>query len=299
MQIKPLPCCKLVVCGAKGVGKSTHTRYVLNRALSDRHLKSQRSAKRLPTLLTDNSLASTMALLGSVCYIDCDLGQPEMSIPGVVSLHVVNKPILAPPHLNIRTPDRCFFLGDVTSKSEPKLIVECIAMLYERYLEIREGCVESYVSSKKQQTKELLSTNAYNALLLEEDEEDDSIDNNSDILPLIVNTDGYIKSMGAEILSGILAIIQPTHIVHLCTERDQSILSPTLDDYVYAASQEVRRVAVPPGRIINAPQIAAVELRSLRLISSFLRFNRELIKFTRTHHYHACQCGNAADSAVV
>ena len=301
-HFKSYPGNKLVVCGAKGVGKSTHTRYVLNRALSDRHLKAQRRMKRLSAaLLANSSLAaassSALALLGSVCYIDCDLGQPEMSTPGLVSLHVVSTPILAPPHLNIRTPERSFFLGDITSKSEPKLILECIALLYARYLEIRDGCIEKYVTLKKQQqTQELLSTNTYNALLLEEEEDGDndgdntdrreSINITSDILPLIVNTDGYIKSMGAEILSGILAIVQPTHIIHLCSERDHSILSPTLDDHISTATQEVCRVVLSPGRIVTAPQIAAVELRSLRLVSSFLRSNQELLKFTRTY-YHA------------
>jgi hypothetical protein len=235
-----------------------------------------------------------------------------MSTPGLVSLHVVSTPILSPPHLNIRTPERCFFLGDVTSKSEPKLILECIALLYARYLEIRDGCIEKYVTLKKQQqTQELLSTNTYNALLLEEedDEDDDddgdntdrreSINNTSDILPLIVNTDGYIKSMGAEILSGILAIIQPTHIVHLCSERDHSILAPTLDDHISTASQEVCRVVLSPGRIVTAPQIAAVELRSLRLVSSFLRSNRELIKFTRTFYHANSQLRKVGGEATV
>ena len=75
---------RVIICGAKGVGKSTCLRYALNRLLGK---------------------------YKSVAVIDCDVGQPEFSVPGTVSLHIIQDPILSSPHLNLHRPDRAYFIG--------------------------------------------------------------------------------------------------------------------------------------------------------------------------------------------
>ncbi len=86
--------------GAKGVGKSTCLRYSINRLLSK---------------------------YKAVCVIDYDVGQPELSLPGMLSLHVIRSPILVPNYMNIHAKPECaFYLGDVTSKSNPTLVASYV-----------------------------------------------------------------------------------------------------------------------------------------------------------------------------
>jgi len=101
---------KAVVCGAKGVGKSSLIRYLVNRILSRHHV---------------------------VALIDCDVGQPEYNPPGLMSLHLLVDPVLSPPHLHMRTPELSFFLGDVSTKHVPELFVQSLHLLHEKYCELQ------------------------------------------------------------------------------------------------------------------------------------------------------------------
>lgn len=90
----------MAVCGGKGTGKSTLTRYLTHRLLSDES--------------------------GRVLYLDLDMGQPETSPPGLVSLSLIRGPLLGPPHTHMAsahgdgaavvTTLRSYFLGDVTTR---------------------------------------------------------------------------------------------------------------------------------------------------------------------------------------
>jgi hypothetical protein len=68
-----------IVCGAKGVGKSTLCRYIVNRMLS------------LGT-----------AVCPRVALLDLDLGQPECGVPAAVALHWLTAPLLGPPHTHLQ-----------------------------------------------------------------------------------------------------------------------------------------------------------------------------------------------------
>ena len=39
-----------------------------------------------------------------VCYLECDPGQPEFTVPEVLSLHTVTDPLLGPPYTHLRKP---------------------------------------------------------------------------------------------------------------------------------------------------------------------------------------------------
>ena len=71
--------CTAVVCGAKGVGKSTFCRFITNRFLS------------LPGCTR-------------VALLDLDVGQPECGVPACVSLHWITQPLVGPPHTHMDTP---------------------------------------------------------------------------------------------------------------------------------------------------------------------------------------------------
>lgn len=67
-----------MLCGGKGVGKSTLLRFITNRLLSNGN--------------------------DTVVVMDFDPGQAELTIPGCVSLAVVKKPMLGPNFTHLENP---------------------------------------------------------------------------------------------------------------------------------------------------------------------------------------------------
>ncbi|KAE8670783.1 Polynucleotide 5'-hydroxyl-kinase NOL9 [Hibiscus syriacus] len=134
-----------LICGAKNSGKTTLSRHLLN-VLLQRYVK--------------------------VAYLDTDVGQPEFTVPGFVSLTVVDKitPDLAIPCL--KTPERCFYFGDVSSKRNPTSYLKYICALYDYYRE-QYRFDESESAGRTE-------------------------------LPLVVNTPGWVKGIGYEILVDML-----------------------------------------------------------------------------------------------
>ena len=219
-------CPRTVLCGAKGVGKSTCLRYTLNRLLS-----SKGSSK-------------------CVALLDCDLGQSECNMSGLISLHILSAPILCPSHLRLRTPELSFFIGDTTVKADPGLFEAALNQLYERYLVLRDlytatgdvASLSSYLppssssdtgasclrgggsnfvasghgsAAGSSSSSSVSSRTGFSAL-------DDSPFSKFS-LPLVVNTDGWIKSMGLEVLTTIIATTQPSHVIHLCTDKNRDL----------------------------------------------------------------------------
>lgn len=234
---------RILLCGAKGVGKSTFLRYSVNRLLSNR-----------PTAK-------------AVCVLDTDLGQPELSVPGTVSLHVLTSPLLSSSgHLHIRTAYRSVFLGDISSRSEPDRFINAVKFLFDAYQRLK-----ATPSTEKR-----------------------------GLMPLLVNTDGFVRYMGAEILSATIANIQPTNILYinssLPNQRDFS--QPLLESIIHtheanmALRQQLlsetpaqvrrrrkqgRQVPMPPAQTLRVlesavsqlSRLSAPDLRHLRYFSHF------------------------------
>ncbi|OQR94587.1 hypothetical protein ACHHYP_01124 [Achlya hypogyna] len=137
---------KVLVCGAKGVGKSTCTQFLVNRLLS---------AHRV------------------VAYIDTDVGQPELCAPGVLSLHYVTEPLLGPGFTHLQPPFRSYYFGFSSPKADPTMYMQAIGTLLAAY-------------TAKDPT-----------------------------IPLVINTDGWIKSMGHDLLHSILDCAAPQHVVQV------------------------------------------------------------------------------------
>lgn len=141
---------RIVVCGAKGVGKSTFCRYLLNRLLV-----------QFPV----------------VAFLDTDLGQSELTPPGMVSLHALATPLLGPGFSHMRTPVRAFFCGGANPGNDPLFYMQAVKSLLRLY-----GA--RYAASEQP-------------------------------IPLIVNTDGWIKSMGHDLLCSVIQEAAPDHVVQL------------------------------------------------------------------------------------
>ncbi|KAG6553764.1 hypothetical protein Mapa_004679 [Marchantia paleacea] len=149
----------VAVCGAKSSGKSTFGRFLLNHLLNSYE---------------------------SVGYLDTDVGQPEFTVPGCLSLHILRKPVFGSPILHLQNPERSFFYGDNSPKSDPEMYCRSIEALYD-YFQQNYGVKKTARSSN---------------------------DDKSGI-PLIINTHGWLKGVGYDVLVNILRHTSPTHLVHI------------------------------------------------------------------------------------
>ncbi|KAI8543529.1 hypothetical protein RHMOL_Rhmol08G0225700 [Rhododendron molle] len=155
-----------LICGAKNSGKTTFSRHLLNILL-------QRYKR--------------------VAYLDTDVGQTEFTAPGCLSLTVVDKitPDLTIPCL--KTPERCFFYGDISSKRDPSAYLKFIFALYDCYRKVY--CMSNHSESP----------------------------GNTGV-PLVVNTPGWVKGIGYDLLVDMLKYISPTHIVKICISAESKNL---------------------------------------------------------------------------
>jgi hypothetical protein len=185
------------VGGPTGCGKSTLVRFLVNALLSQQ-----------------------VAGVGAVAFLDLDLGQPEHTPPGMLSLAVVARPLLTPPHLRTHfclpggtagggdgdarwaaaTPSaesaaagggsgggafstapaavlRMHFLGAPSPRDGPAAFIAAASALIAHY---REALAPRGV-------------------------------------PLVVNSHGWVRGLGFEALSAVLAALAPTHTVLLTT----------------------------------------------------------------------------------
>jgi polynucleotide 5'-kinase involved in rRNA processing len=88
----------VLICGEKDMGKSTFTRYLINRAL--------------------NHINSTYDLT----YFDCDIGQCEFTMGGCLSSVNLDSPLLGPPCSHMKSnpkPNRLLYYGLVSPQSSP------------------------------------------------------------------------------------------------------------------------------------------------------------------------------------
>lgn len=170
---------KVVVVGAKNVGKSTCLRYAINRHLS---------------------------MCSEVAVLDGDLGQPELSPPGMVTLTRLRQPIFSQPHLHLVTNE------DNASAAAPRH-----EMAYWFGASTSQGDPEKYVSSLTKLVR------YYHEKLLPQ----------KPTLPLLINLDGWVKGLGMQILEAILLQIQPTHVIQILGDLNSKVFELSLPDEIH------------------------------------------------------------------
>lgn len=228
------------ICGAKGSGKSTCLRFMINRLLSSN--------------------------IGGVCVMDCDLGQPEFTVPGMISLHYIASPILSQNFLNLKMkPWLSFYLGEIMTKTNSTLFIQGISQLYNAFILFREKLVEQYLEDYEK----CGSNNQFSAL-------EDKSNPNIKFVPLLINCDGNIRYFGEEVLAAIFRTVSISHVLHIVTPKDRS-LKPV--DGVSATANVIR---LEPGHYSLA-NVTAADLRILRIVSYFLRYDSNLRQKVRSY----------------
>ncbi|KAG3120742.1 hypothetical protein PI124_g1440 [Phytophthora idaei] len=197
---------KIVVCGGKGVGKSTFCRYLMNRLLSK---------------------------FGTVAFLDTDLGQSELTPSGLVALHALTTPLLGPGFSHMKHPIRSFFCGNTNPGNDPLYYMKAVKSLLRLY-EVKWG---SQATGSSQTA----------------------------CVPLVINTDGWIKSMGHDLLCNVIQESNPDHVVQLvAATKNKQFDVPTEGRW--------RIHAVPPWDPVGVtqPPRSSKELRVYRFHSYFL-----------------------------
>lgn len=108
-------------------------------------------------------------------FIDLDIGQPELFVPQTLSATVVTEPILGPGYLKNVKPSKAVLFGDINVLPNPIKYLRCV-------LEIIEFCSS---------TPELSN------------------------IPWIINTMGYSRGFGGELIACILKILRPSDVVQI------------------------------------------------------------------------------------
>ncbi|KAG2185602.1 hypothetical protein INT44_002395 [Umbelopsis vinacea] len=155
-----------LICGSKRMGKSTFSKYMVNRLL-EKHPR--------------------------IAFLEADIGQPEFGIQGVVSLYILDKPLLGPPFANSHLEaKRRFFIGSITPRDDPDYYMACL--------------------------NELLTT--------WRQEVSDQVTNDTSLgekpVPLVINTHGWIKGLGYDLLMDLIHTAAPNFILAF-----QSTLTPS------------------------------------------------------------------------
>ncbi|CAM9444074.1 unnamed protein product, partial [Phaeothamnion confervicola] len=217
----PPPPPSVLVCGAKGTGKSALCRLLVNRLLGR---------------------------YGAVAFIDADTGQPELTPPGLVSAHVItaDAPLLGPPHTHLRRPALAFFVGATTAKGDPMQYAAFVRALVAWHRGLSSSAVFAASDGSSVRVgrggsggfdvsdfdggrggggggdglrgRGCSSLNGGFCSLANGGGGSNFgslVNGGGGSLPLVVNTDGWIKGMGHDILGAVVDLVQPRHIVRI------------------------------------------------------------------------------------
>ncbi|CAI5742288.1 unnamed protein product [Hyaloperonospora brassicae] len=235
---------KIVVCGGKGVGKSTFCRYLVNKLLS--HFE-------------------------TVAYLDTDLGQSELTPSGLVTLHALTSPLLGPGFSHMKHPIRSYFCGNANPGNDPLYYMKAVKSLLHLY-------------DAKWGNQRDMGTNSNNV---------SPRTRHRAYAPLIINTDGWIKSMGHDLLCNVIHDTDPDHVVQL--------LAASKNKHFDVSTEGKWHIhAVPPWDPIGVtqPPRSSKELRMYRLHSYFLAQSRCHLPRPLLQNLHVLSEKNRLDSHI-
>ncbi|ODQ63979.1 hypothetical protein NADFUDRAFT_67344 [Nadsonia fulvescens var. elongata DSM 6958] len=183
--------------------------------------------------------------LDAVAYLDLDPGQTLFSPPGEISLHVVSKPLLSNQSFTYSSTTegdykliQSHHLGNLSPKDNPSYYLAMIAALFKIYKE--------------------------------------SLLRASPMMPLVINTPGWTRGLGLDLLIEITKLVVPSHIIFLGTSEAYDEVLPMVESAANSQSNvKVNgvRVLTPEPFFTNSnPNLASVtpvsssDLRTLKIM---------------------------------
>lgn len=122
-----------------------------------------------------HAINSNMNKFKKFVFIDLDIGQPELFVPQTISATLLTNPILGPGYLENIPPTKAIFFGEINVLPNPIKYLKCVIELYK----FCSKC-EAFQN-----------------------------------VPWIINTMGYSRGLGAELMACILRIFKPTDVVQI------------------------------------------------------------------------------------
>ncbi|KAF9652762.1 hypothetical protein BDM02DRAFT_3183440 [Thelephora ganbajun] len=172
-----------------------------------------------------------------VAIIDCDPGQSEFSPSGMVALTVISKPLFGPPFTHPTTPHAAHFIGSPTPQNSPTLYLNAIQALVQTY----------------QQDLEFPTTPP-------------TVDSRiTEVVPLVVNTMGWTKGLGANLNKKIEDLVGPSDVFEFENLNHNS----NFGSFPPTPNPERHRRHLPPAQTFTSTSHTPAELRALSLLSYF------------------------------
>ncbi|KAK9357000.1 hypothetical protein V1523DRAFT_3656 [Lipomyces doorenjongii] len=222
---------RILICGPKSAGKSTFARLLTNSLITSAGLAPDEIPNR-----------STVELV----YMELDPGQPEFGPSGVLSLNVIDTPMLGPSLTNTALSNsvKSFHFGYTTPRDAPQDYVRYVDKLMSHY------------------NNDLHRFTDDNACQME--------------LPLIVNTPGWTKGQGVEVLRQMIRITKPSIIVYIGPRLAQ----PDMDTNFELA--EVLRTTSPNASLSELAPIGDSGRKSAKYSAADLRVAQTMAYFHST-----------------
>lgn len=124
-----------------------------------------------------------------ILLIDLDIGQPEMFLPQTVSATIITKPLLGPGYLQNKSPHISYLFGDVNVLVSSIKYLKCV-------LKLLSHC---------QSVDEFKS------------------------IPWFVNTMGYPRGFGLELIVAILRVLKPTDLIQIQSDNPKNNFAEVLN----------------------------------------------------------------------
>lgn len=186
-----------------------------------------------------------LARFQRVAYLECDVGQSEFTPGGLVALNVIHNPVFGPPFTHPSLPYRAHYVGATSPRCSPAHYLAAIQALLETYkLDVQTSMPD-----------------------------DESIDTRvDDITPLVVNTMGWTKGLGADLNAKIEELAEPTHVFEIIgpEEKGWPTAPPAYDFYDQSAPSKAFQYtleAISPN--LTNMHFNAVDQRNLNILSYF------------------------------
>ncbi|KAI9003160.1 Pre-mRNA cleavage complex II protein Clp1-domain-containing protein [Gaertneriomyces semiglobifer] len=176
----------------------------------------------------------------SVAFLECDVGQSEFTPAGLLSLNIVTTPLLGPPFTHMQPPYHSLLIGATSPKDDPDYYLACLRQLCSTY-------------------RTELSCGPQGAPV-----------------PLVINTHGWVKGMGLDLLIHLLRLANPTDILQLAVpefapQSSYKNIPVDLLSTLTPSGTELPRVALLPTNVNDTirEKFRAHDLRALQATAYF------------------------------
>jgi hypothetical protein len=190
----------VVAVGGRGAGKSTLLRWLVNAAVSANH--APHAAAAAAAVSTARPGVGQVDRWRGVAYLDCDVGQPEHGPPGAVTLTLLRRPLLSPPHARSHFAAARGLDGGVVmpgSGAGDDVVAPGPCVHFMRSAWVGSSSVKAAVDAAEAGMRDCFA--AWEAGPAR------------DGVPLVVNTHGWVRGVGWETTAALLRLMRPAAVL--------------------------------------------------------------------------------------